>query len=572
MLPRSGTPALPPVRPDGEDSEERATATRFGITARILAVNVAGLVFLMFGVLYLNQFRVKLIDERSDALAGYSEIIAGILAETAVTTLPVPGIDRTVIDVAEANAILRRTILPSGYRARIYDRNGGLIADSWWLSSDGRLETRPLSAPGERPGFLARLRAFIDGLLPRRSFPPYREAGPLELGTVYEEVANAIEGEEGDAELRARRVNSEGELVLSVAVPIQRFKALLGVLLVSTEGSDIDQLVAEEEQSIILLFVIALTMTVLLTLGITLAVARPIKELAVAAHRVRANQGLLRSGFDDSLPHLAERWDEVGALARSLDGMTRALAQRIDAIERFAADVAHEIKNPLTSMRSALETLEGTTDPAARARLVEIVQADIKRLNRLISDIADASRLDAELGRAEAEPVSVPRLVENLALIWRDTHGGDGPQVVCEMDVGTADPGALRTPGVEIRLAQVFQNLLANAVSFSPQTGTVRLHVSLRGERPHRMVRVSVEDDGPGIPQDSLERIFERFYTQRPKVSDFGRNSGLGLSISRQIVLAHGGRIWAENRQGADGGVAGARLVVDLPVQEPEGP
>ena len=281
-------------------------------------------------------------------------------------------------------------------------------------------------------------------------------------------------------------------------------------------------------------------------------VARPIDRLASAADRVR-----LSGARAISLPGLARRDDEIGDLTRSLEAMTRALSQRMDAIEAFAADVAHEIRNPLTSIRSAVETLDLVNDPAPRARLLGILKQDVGRLDRLITDISNASRLDAELSRDAPRPLDLHRQLRELADFYAEVRRDGEAPVRYE---GPADPPLL-VSGREGPLGQVFRNLLDNARSFSPPEGEVVLRLSREGGQ----ALVAVEDAGPGMPADNLETVFERFYTSRPKGSAFGGNSGLGLSIARQIVEAHGGRIWAENRTDEAGRVVGARFQVALP-------
>jgi two-component system sensor histidine kinase ChvG len=285
------------------------------------------------------------------------------------------------------------------------------------------------------------------------------------------------------------------------------------------------------------------------------AIAEPVKRLAAAADRVRFGRGARRE-----IPNFPERDDEIGDLADSLKAMTTDLYDRIDAIESFAADVAHELKNPLTSLASAVEMFSRAKDEESRARLLAIVRGDIKRINRLITDISDASRLDAELSRETPQPVIVSRLLSTIIDIYRMTENPLGVEFVLDDQLAA---GAI-VRGRDERLGQVFRNLIDNAISFSPRGGKVTVTATSH----QNTVRVTVEDEGPGIPPDNLESIFQRFYTERPTES-FGRNSGLGLSIARQIITGAGGHMWAENRAagGAQGG--GARLVVELPLEVP---
>ncbi len=299
------------------------------------------------------------------------------------------------------------------------------------------------------------------------------------------------------------------------------------------------------------IFGVTLLVTVLLSLYLAGTIAQPIRRLAMAAQRARGRTARIE------IPEITERRDEIGELARSLRDMTDALWQRMNAIESFAADVAHEIKNPLSSLRSAVETAARIDDPAKRDRLMAIVQDDIERLDRLITDISDASRLDAELIRLDMSPTDIGAMLQALVEMHEATRAPGSPRLVLEIPASRA----LIVPGIESRLSQVFLNVIANAVSFSPPDGEIRIRAVADG----RAVVVSVEDGGPGIPEDKLTEIFNRFYSERPAGEKFGTHSGLGLSISQQIIEAHRGRIWAENRLAADGRVCGARFLIRLP-------
>jgi two-component system, OmpR family, sensor histidine kinase ChvG len=354
------------------------------------------------------------------------------------------------------------------------------------------------------------------------------------------------------------RINERGEVIVLVAVPIQRFRTVRGALLLSTQGAEIDETVAAERLSILKVFLIAAGVQVLLSVLLAGTIAGPVRRLADGADRVRR-----RLKGRAEIPDFTTRRDEIGHLSGNLREMTDALYNRIEAIESFAADVAHELKNPLTSLRSAVETLPLAKTDASRTRLLCVIQDDVKRLDRLISDISDASRLDAELQRQEAAPVDLQRLLSAVVTIASEVKREN------DVTVTLAFEGSPRTyviPGHDSRLGQVMNNLIDNARSFSPKGGTVRVTCRRTGDD----IAVIVEDDGPGIRPDALEKVFERFYTDRPQQS-FGQNSGLGLSISKQIVEAHGGRLTAENRIGPadDGGevcVLGACFTVHLRV------
>jgi two-component system sensor histidine kinase ChvG len=376
---------------------------------------------------------------------------------------------------------------------------------------------------------------------------PYFEAG--QNGRVYAEVNLALTGESGSSV----RVNELDKLVLSVAVPIRRFATLYGVLMLTTESGDIDDILKDERSALMKVFALAFGVLLLSSLYLAGTIAAPVRRLAAAAERVRRG----RAGRE-VMPAIPDRGDEIGELADSLSAMTRALYDRIDAIERFAADVAHELKNPITSLRSAVEMFERTKDGDNRERLVQVIRNDLKRIDRLITDISDASRLDAELSRGHSQPVDVGRQLQTLVAIYGAMEMPRGVHVEVGRDL---TKGAI-VQGMDERLGQVFRNLIDNAISFSPDDGRVRVAAQVNGG----LVRAMIEDDGPGIPEDNLERIFDRFYTERPVEHGFGKNSGLGLAIARQIIASHNGRIWAENRTDVQGKRIGARFVVELPL------
>jgi two-component system sensor histidine kinase ChvG len=401
----------------------------------------------------------------------------------------------------------------------------------------------------EQPGVLERTWSSFRNWFGRGDLPLYRELG-AENGKGYPEVSLALSGQKASVV----RVNDRGEAIVSVAVPVQRFRAVRGALLLSTQGGDIDNMVEAERLAIVKLFLIAASVMVLLSVLLAGTIAGPVRRLADAAEHVRHR---IRSRVE--IPDFTQRRDEIGHLSGALRDMTGALYSRIEGIESFAADVAHELKNPLTSLRSAVETLPLARSEESRARLLAVIQHDVRRLDRLISDISDASRLDAELQRGDVARVDIPRLLSTVVSVANEVKSSDAPiKLVIE-----SDARLLGISGHDSRLGQVVDNLIANARSFSPPDGTVR--VACR--RVREQVEIVVDDDGPGINPDALERIFERFYTDRPE-QGFGQNSGLGLSISKQIVEAHGGRIWAENRlapaTGGEQRVLGARFVVRL--------
>lgn len=553
------------------------------LTRRIVVLNLIGLAILVSGILYLNQFRAGLIDAKVQSLQTQGEIIARAIAASAgVDTDEVPldpeklleaeqseggaagdalptSLEFT-IDPERAAPILRPLVKPTGSRARIYNQDGALILDSDTFYSRGEVLRYDLPPPAaEEPDALTRFWQAVKTRMRQYDLPLYTEIGGAN-GLAYPEVATALTG----TSVPIVRINDKGEMVVSVAVPIQRMRAVLGVLLLSTRGGDIDNIVAAERWGIVRVSLFAAAITIVLSVILANTIAGPVQRLASAAERVRHS---VKARAE--IPDFTDRTDEIGHLSGALRDMTNALYRRIDAIESFAADVAHELKNPLTSLRSATETLPLVKNEESKQRLLEIIQHDVKRLDRLISDISDASRLDAELAREDAKPVDTAELIRTTVSLFNDIHRGDAQGVTCEIAYA---PGAhpYRVTGHDSRLSQVIVNLLDNAISFSPPGGRVNVATRRIGSE----IQIAVEDEGPGIPEENLERIFERFYTDRPQES-FGQNSGLGLNISRQIVVAHGGRLYAENRPlpGAARGLAdaggrkcgGARFVIRLP-------
>jgi two-component system sensor histidine kinase ChvG len=552
------------------------TVSFSSLTRRIVSLNLAGLIALVASILYLSQFRAGLIDARAQSLLVQGEIIAGAIAASATVETNTITIDPDrLLDLKPGETygapdefsgldfpinpervapVLRRLISPTKTRARIYDRDGVLILDSRSLYGRGDVMKFELPPPTtEKPGILERTTIAIRTWLNRGELPLYRELGP-ENGNGYQEVADSLKGQKSSMV----RINDRGEIIVSVAVPVQRFRAIHGALMLSTQGDDIDQMVGAERLAILKVFGVAAVVMIVLSLLLASTIAGPVRRLADGAERVRH-----RIKTRVEIPDFTNRRDEIGHLSGALRDMTESLYNRIEAIEMFAADVAHELKNPLTSLRSAVETLPLAKNETSRSRLLAVIEHDVRRLDRLISDISDASRLDAELQRQDVGPVDVRRLLTTLTSVANETKLGHDVAVETRFEGGAADTFSVR--GHDSRLGQVISNLVVNAQSFSEAGGKV--HLVCR--RVKSEIEIVVDDNGPGIRDDALERIFERFYTDRPH-QGFGQNSGLGLSISKQIIEAHRGRIWAENRAGPadDEGtatVSGARFVVRLP-------
>jgi two-component system sensor histidine kinase ChvG len=554
------------------------------LTSRIILFNFVGLVILVAGILYFSQSRESLISARVQSLMTQGHIMAAAIASSATVDtgqividpdrLLEPNEEAGDVDVhnldflinpERAGPVLRRLVsstdrASAAIRARIFDREGLLVVDSRYLYGRGdvlRVELPPIAK--ESKGVLTTAWNAVNDWLFTNDYPVQKEYG-LDNGKDFPEVTAALNG----ASVSVVRVNDEKEIVVSVAVPIQRFRAVLGTLVLSTRGGEIDEVLRNERRIVFFTFLFAALVTSLLAMSLAGHIAEPIRLLARAAERVR-------KGVNNrvEIPDFTQRRDEIGHLSGALRDMTNALYRRIDAIEAFAADVSHELKNPLTSLRSAVETLQYARTDEQRARLNTIVKDDVRRLDRLITDIADASRLDAELARAQAKSVDLEQLLRTLVDFANETKKDSAPHIRLEVvrpPYGLADPFTI--VGHDNRLGQVVRNLVDNAASFSPPGSTV----TVRLRRLARQVEFRVDDEGPGINPDQMARIFDRFYTDRPP-GYFGKNSGLGLSISRQIVEAHGGKITAANRHAAAAGsdpppVLGARFTVRLPAVE----
>ena len=552
-MPDSGTlKGVEPGDDAGAEPQRRLRKLMFSpLLRRILLVNALPLGLLVAALLYLDTYQDGLVDAEAASLRVQAQVFAGAIGESA-TSIEDP--ERPVLVPDLARPLLRRLAEPTPFaQARLYDPDGALVADSRVITGPGgAVITEPLPPPPpERGRFAAAVATAYEtvmALLPRAATYPTIPGDGEWNPDIRPLLAAATEGQAAPLVQRTE----DGRLVVSVAVPAIRNREVVGVVLLTREAREVDAALFQVRMTIIAAFGLALALTVALSFYLTTTIARPLLRLARAAERMREGRG--RRGH--VRPSLKARRDEIGALAQALDESAIALWSRMDAIERFAADVAHEIKNPLTSIRSAIETLRRVPDPDRQQRLLAVIADDVQRLDRLISDISDASRVDAELSRSIAERVDVAPILATLADIHETTRAPDGPRMVLD-----APETGLVVNGVEGRLVQVLRNLIGNAVSFSPPGGTIRLI----GRRTGGVVEVAVEDEGPGIPEAKLEHIFERFYSERPKGERFGTHSGLGLSISRQIVEALRGRILAENRRDESGAVIGARFVVRLP-------
>jgi len=549
------------------------------LTARIALINIIGLMVLALGILYFNQFRQGLIDARVQSLTTQAQIIAGAVAGSATADTssivinplslddfsenpqdqfdPAESVDFP-IDPERAGPVLRRLLANTTNRARIIDTGGNLIVDSRFLIGGGDIiEADPVRKAPPANAVVRWWNAVLDWAF-AYDYPVHQEYG-LDNNREAPEVAAALNG----ASVSIVRLNDNRQIIVLVSVPVQRFRAVLGALVLSNQGGEIDNVLWAERRIVFLTFGFATLVALLLSVALASTIANPIRKLSAAAQKVRRGVNTRVE-----IPDFTRRSDEIGHLSGSLRDMTVALYKRIDAIEAFAADVSHELKNPLTSLRSAVETLAFVKTDEQRQRLIDIVKQDVKRMDRLITDISDASRLDAELARSESRPVDVAKLLGAIVVLSNEMAKAGEAEVLLHVQPprpGQSQDTAYRTLGQDSRLSQVFRNLMDNARSFTSPGSKVQVRLRRAGDD----MEIRVEDHGPGIRPENLERVFERFYTDRPEQS-FGKNSGLGLAISRQIVEAHKGRVWAENREGrpdADGSipVLGARFIVRLP-------
>jgi two-component system sensor histidine kinase ChvG len=532
-LRRRGDTSGPPERWDWD-----------GILTRILLINVFVVGALGIGVLWFATTRDRLIETRIEGLLTQARIAAGIVAEVAASTEEGPPIDEDAARIA-----LGIAIKPANVHARLFALGGYSILDTRFLLTRNQVTSQDLPpASGPRAWSLddivARIRHWVPDNPFRPSLPLHAE-GPDLPAKHFPAVVEVLNGAQHGV---SRTANTKGEMIVSVAVPVQRVLGMRAVLMLSTEAGDLDNEVWARTQTLLLILLVLLLAVAILSVFLAQNIARPIRRLAIAADQVRRGEA-----DEAAIPDLRRSPGEIRNLASSFRAMTAALTDRLDTIENFAADVAHEIKNPLTSMRSALETLSRNQDPERAKKLMALLQNDIRRIDRLISDISEASRLDAEMAREKSAEIDLIAFVQTIVSLYQDQD----PPLPVRFETGYASvDGGLRIKGREGALAQIFRNVLDNAISFSPPDGAIRVMVSL----VNGTAAVEIADEGPGIPPESLEKVFDRFYTHRPAAHGFGKNSGLGLSISKQIVEQHGGTISAANRAFGTGAVFTVRL------------
>ena len=522
------------------------------LTRRILLLNIVPVALLTLGAVYLSDYEDELIDSELASLLVQGEMVAAGIGEVAVV-----GGEATVnrMDADAARQLLTRLVRPTGVRARLFSETGDLLGDSDFLSELGRIHSSPLPPP-EASAIVAiplgdRISDWIARQLSRADrFPEYVERAAPTVRD-YPEAGSALRGFNASAV----RIASDGRLILSAAVPVQRYKQVLGALILTRDNRAIAASLRQVRYDMLTIAAAALGITVLLSLYLAGTITQPIVRLARAADEVR----LARESRPE-IPDLGKRGDEIGDLNDALRSMTDALWQRINTIESFAADVAHELKNPLTSLRSAIEmAARPDLDAERRAKLMAIVMDDINRLNRLISDISDASRLDAELMRGEVKAVDLHGLLADMVGHYAVSTAR---KAGVDIDFRVAANPPFAAHGHDGRYGQVFRNVIDNALSFGPSGSRIVIELS-REPRGGPFV-VMIDDEGPGIPDENLESIFERFYSERP-TQHFGQHSGLGLSICRQIMETYGGSIAATNRRAPDGKLLGARFTIRVP-------
>jgi len=566
----------------GKVRKRRARVAFSRLTVTIVLANLIGLVILLIGSFALTQYRDGLVQAKLEGVRAQAQIIADVLAQVAI--------DETSCQPVEEADIARQGEETALCSLALSQTDVREVFNRVWDSFEGRVRIFNAPQTFEDPPVSDADALLIEDVVLREDeivaeeLPPIdQEGAPRSFNgdefwhaalhffskdyrdqaarrTLEAELNEALASSPfaEDRGAASVRLNEEGELVVSVTVPIRRVQAIYGM--VTAESGGIDALVEDARIAILPFFGLGVAAAILSSLLLTAMIAQPIRQLAIAADKVR--EGIAAAGRV-RIPDFTNRKDEIGELSGSLTSMTAAIYARIDAIESFAADVAHELKNPLTSIRSAAETLELAKTPEQQAKLMRVIQNDVSRMDRLITDISNASRLDAELARETREAVDLTRLIGDIAAMYADTVKEGA------VAVDFRDPiQAVYVLGNPSALGQVVRNLIDNARSFSPPGGSV--HVTLEAPTQRETIaRIIVEDDGPGIPPDNIESVFKRFYTKRPKGAVFGNNSGLGLAISRQIINSHGGRVYAENRleNPADpaGPRRGARFIVELP-------
>ncbi len=549
-------------RPQGSVEQElRSARARRGIISlnrsplarKIIMFNLLVMVVLVAGVMYLNPFRESLVVQRERALAIEAQLIAEIVEASLPGTAPADLMTGDGIDPAQ---VLGRVGLPDGIDVFLFAPNGSLVSSTL---DTARTPARPVRGIEVHDQEALLITDFLNALWSGVS-TALTGGVPTEDPPNPRALAAALVEAGADGASVVLRTSTGGGALYGAASPIIGPNGVLGTVVMTTDAPEIEQFVRAEREQLLQMFVVALLVSVGLSLVLASTIGNPLSDLAAAAELGRDKNARKMSPTRVRIPDLTGRPDEIGRLSGALRGMVSALYDRIDSNEQFAADVSHEIKNPLASLRSAVGTLRLARTDDQRGRLMDVIEHDVQRLDRLVSDISNASRLDSELVKEEEEVFDLVRTLRNLSQYHGEEAHKKGVDFITDLP-----PGRIAISGLEGRLAQVFVNLLSNAISFCDEGDAVRLWTRQRENR----VLIVVEDTGPGIPDEALTKVFNRFYSERP-VKQFGNHSGLGLAISKQIVEAHGGVIWAENILPTEADVTseplGARFVVGLPI------
>ncbi|PCI54907.1 MAG: histidine kinase [Alphaproteobacteria bacterium] len=540
-----------------------------GLTLRIIGVNVIALVSLIFGVIYLGQYHSTLIESKLKRFETEVILVTAAISEGAVSSVVGGGEAMVFLSSPKVQNLSARLGATLGKRILVFDTENAMVADSKIIIESHSI--KPIFTVVEEEKLqldsvelLKDMASWIVSL-----FPQYKQL-PLFPGVLSQDAnhyADVIKAKGRTLSISAWR-DARGEVVLTAALPIVNQSEIVGIVMLIGDDEAINSAMGDAWFNILKIFLVTLLITILLSIYLSGVIARPLRKLANAAENVR--RGKLKH---TEIPDMSERNDEIGELSIVLRDMTAALWERMDTIEAFAADVSHEIKNPLTSLKSAVETTKIVKNKNDMDKLLTVIAHDVDRLDRLITDISNASRLDAELSREAFDMVDLKKMLRDLLNVYKsplerecaseennDRALKDGVMIMLDFN----DVPDIYVSGSEGRLTQVFQNIIANALSFASVKTKIKILVKMKANR----VTISIEDEGPGIPESQLEKIFERFYSERPKHEEFGRHSGLGLSICRQIVTAHNGIIYAENKLDRSGAVTGARFVIILSIDQ----
>lgn len=538
------------------------------LTLRIMGVNALAVITLILGVVYLSQYHMTLISSRLEHFETELKLVTAAITEGALADEVTAEGEVYFLSHNRVELLSARLGATLNKRVMVFDEKGNMIADSELLIEKYKIKpifqvVREEKRKLESVEVLKEMASWIVAFFPEHNTLPLFEGITSDKAIDYHDAAEAYDKKLNMTPWR----DVSGDLVLTASMPIlSDTRAVRGAVMMISDGADIKEALGDAWFNILKIFLVTLIITVLLSIYLSGVIARPLRKLASAAENVR--KGKLKH---TEIPDMSDRNDEIGELSIVLRDMTHALWDRMDTIEAFAADVSHEIKNPLTSLKSAVETASIVKKKEDLQRLLDIIKHDIERLDRLISDISNASRLDAELSREAFGVINFKTLLRNLLDSYKspleremqnrynsDEALKDGIMITLDMP----DHADIYVRGSEGRLIQVFQNIIANALSFAPVKSTIKVLVTLKGNR----VSVAIEDEGPGIPENQLDNVFKRFYSERPEHEKYGQHSGLGLSICKQIITAHNGIIYAENNVERDGEVSGARFVVLLNV------